>query len=298
MQSPDEPLAVSAPLARTWSRTLCTDCGWYHGLWQYLRLFDIASTPPRHAAFYREALGALSAAGHRRVLIAGSADYAMLALVLWACGKTVDVTALDRCETPLALCRWYADRTGATIATTRADLMRDGGAPEPAFALRATAGLPAEALAKAGEGRFDAICTHSLLGRFAPAERPVLAASLRRRLREGGKLVTVNRIAPRSAAETVGFGPEEARAFRDRVVAAARARPDLMLDPDALAADAELYARRYRSHPVHARDELLEIFSGAGFRIERVDWTGMQGRAGGPSTNQQAEYAHLVAVAV
>ena len=275
MQSPDEPLAVSAPLARTWSRTLCTDCGWYHGLWQYLRLFDIVSTPPRHAAFYHEALGALSAAGHRRVLIAGSADYAMLALVLWACGKTVDVTALDRCETPLALCRWYADRTGATIATTRADLMRDGGAPE-----------------------FDAICTHSLLGRFAPAERPVLAASLRRRLREGGKLVTVNRVAPRSAAETVGFGPEEARAFRDRVVAAARARPDLMLDPDALAADAELYARRYRSHPIHARDGLLEIFSGAGFRIERVDWIGMQGRAGGPSTNQQAEYAHLVAVAV
>jgi hypothetical protein len=108
----DEPVVVTAPLARELAPVLCRgscmskeDCSWYHAAWQFLRLFDMVSTPTWHADFYLEALHLCAISGKfPRVLVCGAADYSMLAHVLWAykqVGTTCSVSVIDQCETPL-----------------------------------------------------------------------------------------------------------------------------------------------------------------------------------------------------
>jgi SAM-dependent methyltransferase len=269
----DEPLAISAPIARKLSQETCNGCGWYHGLWQYLRIFDMVSTPARHSAFYRDAQLSTGLSGLHRILIVGNADYGMLAQVLNALGSDVKITAIDLCDTPLALCRWYAERRHATVRTDVADITHYVAA-EP----------------------FDLICTHSLLGRFTPSERRKVIAACCRLLRRGGRFVTVNRVAPLPADETVTFGADQILDFENQVVAAARAHADLALDLEELASDAREYARLYRNHPIHSRDEFTYLITNGGLRIETVQWVEMTGGRRGPSTKQTAEYAHLVAI--
>ncbi len=55
----EEPMVRTAPLAELLAQTLCRgayvspeDCSWYHGFWQYLRIFDLVSTPTWHSTFY------------------------------------------------------------------------------------------------------------------------------------------------------------------------------------------------------------------------------------------------------
>ena len=65
-------------------------------------LFDVLSEHARDARF-------------PRVLVSGTADQTMPALVHRAyeeAGAALELTVLDWCETPLALCRWHAERTG------------------------------------------------------------------------------------------------------------------------------------------------------------------------------------------
>lgn len=110
---PEEPLGLSAPLARELAQRLCRadptrgSCAWYHGFWQYVRLLDFGTTPRDHADFYREALLGPISAGDRRILVSGTADYAMPACILWIgglAGVKPDLTVLDICPTPLRLC--------------------------------------------------------------------------------------------------------------------------------------------------------------------------------------------------
>jgi SAM-dependent methyltransferase len=284
---PDEPLFASAPVARHICADTCrrhgdagADCAWYHGLWQYLRIFDLVSAPQRHADFYGETLRQFARDGrHRRVLISGSADYSMLAHVLHAYraeNAALEIAALDVCETPLALARWYAERAGITVATHAADIL-SFAAPQP----------------------FDVICTHSLLGRFPPRDRARLMAGWHRLLRPGGKVVTVNRIAPFPPDEVVHFGPAQIRSFRDRVFDQAQLWSDLIgLAPEETARWAEEYATRYYNFPVHSRQELLDLLAAGGLRVDKIVWRGSGGASpegGGPSTKQTAEYAQLVA---
>ncbi|MEQ1901503.1 MAG: class I SAM-dependent methyltransferase [Devosia sp.] len=84
---------------------------------------------------YVELLG--KAISHRRdrglpltILIAGAADTAIYALVLKAAvrvggeemARRLDVTIIDLCETPLEMCRKYADHHRLSLSTARSDL--------------------------------------------------------------------------------------------------------------------------------------------------------------------------------
>src|SRR5690606_40335193 len=119
-QTPKEPaaparvqlLAHCAALARELAPRLCGDgtesCAWYHGFWPYMRLLDYGSSPELHKGFYLEGLAPLAAGGEPRILISGAADFAMLEVAreAFAGGRArPEFTVIDRCETPLALCR-------------------------------------------------------------------------------------------------------------------------------------------------------------------------------------------------
>ena len=115
----EEPLIESAPLAWRLAPQLCRkdpatgeNCAWYHGMWQVLRLMELASSAAQRVEFYRDAIqGSCAGTQTPRILISGAADYAMLAVVIAAFddrGATPAITVIDHCETPLHLSRWYA----------------------------------------------------------------------------------------------------------------------------------------------------------------------------------------------
>jgi hypothetical protein len=86
------------------------------------------------------------------------------------------------------------------------------------------------------------------------------------------------------------------QAFRDRAFDAARPKArQLAIEPDEMAKGAADYARRYRNFPIHSREEMLHLFQDAGFAMDGTRFTGAGGENKGPSTNQDAEYALIVA---
>jgi 2-polyprenyl-3-methyl-5-hydroxy-6-metoxy-1,4-benzoquinol methylase len=250
----DEPLLESAPLARRLAPELCRldphtgeRCAWNHGLWQYLRLMGLVLAPAHHAGFFRWALGAARPSdGPLRVLISGCADYGMLAQVLGALrprGVEARVTAVDLCETPLRLNRWYAERNRLQVETCRTDILE-----------------------YSPEHPFDVVCTHSFISMFERERRPALLASWHRLLRPGGLAVTVNRVRGETAGASLGFGEDEAREFGAAVrVAASSLVPEI--DAEALAAEAVVYATRRRIHPVASAEELGSLFAATGFTL-------------------------------
>ena len=267
-------------------------CAWYHEAYPALRLVGLAATPERHAAFYREALGAFAGRpGFARVLVSGAADTAMLAQLLRAHraqrgsppggGARLRIRVVDRCRTPLRLCLDYAAQLGLDLESQALDLL--------APAARAPAAEP-----------FDLACTHSLLVLVPPAKRGELVAAWRALLRPGGRLVSTARIdaAPRPPRAT----PEEAAAFGERArAAAAAARSDgAGPEPGELAALARRYAERLASWPVASEDELTGLLEAGGLSIERLDVVEvgghLPGASAGSGTDRSARYAEFVAV--
>jgi SAM-dependent methyltransferase len=286
---PDEPLAESALLAHQLARAHCAPdpatgepCAWYHGFWLYMRLMGLAKTSGGHADFLAGELR--SAARHgdcSRILISGAVDFSMAACVLNAYrqeGAQPDLAMVDRCATPLALTRWYGKRHGVSIATFHSDI-----------------------LAFEGAQRCDVIVTNSFLGYFDPPARLRLFARWAGLLRPGGRLIITNRIRPGDGHEPVGFTEAQARAFTETVRSEAQ-RLKLMsgIEPDDLARMARVYAGRFRSVPLRSAAEVVELLSGGGFRIERLDTAPAAGRVegvplAGPTLAEATDYVRIAA---
>ena len=286
---PEEPLAESAPVSRRLAQEHCRPrpgggetCAWYHGFWQYLRLMGLAKTSGGQATFLFETLRGLARAGESpKVLVSGSADYSMPAHALWAYrteGARLQLAVVDLCETPLALCRWYAERQGAEMATHCRDV-RDHEPSTPV----------------------DVVFTNSFLGNFDPDGRSRLFAGWRRQLRPGGKLLFTNRLRPGAPETALSFDDEQARRFAEAAGQEAQARrATLDLDPDEVVRRARAYAERFRSFPVRSVDEIRRLLTDAGFVIDLLEVTTNLGRPGalavsGPSAAERADYARVIA---
>jgi SAM-dependent methyltransferase len=255
--APEEPLAESAPLAFEWAGRLCMPrepgaeaCDWYHGAWQYLRLLKIISGIEAEATFFMSAFRPLARAGDAaRILVAGTADYGMLALVLAACEAeraVAQVSVTDRCACPLRLNRWYAEHRGTNVRTIEKDV----------FELEMDAA-------------FDLLCTHSFLSSVAPEKHEELARQWCRLLRPGGRLVTSQSIRPSYPGEHVRFTAGQADAFGAKVEAAARtARCALSASPEALGQLGVRYARHKTGFVVRSAERLAATLRTAGFDLE------------------------------
>jgi SAM-dependent methyltransferase len=289
MRNLREPLELSAPLARRLAPQLCRkdpatgdSCSWCHGIWQYLRLMGLASTPEQHADFYRRAFESVTGgSGAPRVLVSGAADYSMLAQVLASYRERAlepVVTVVDACDTPLFLNRWYAERESASVECTRCDM------------LEYAAGAP-----------FDAVCTHSFLVQFSPEQRIRLLEKWRQLLRPGGAVITVTRVRAAAGTERVGFSPRQAQSFRATVLRQAEAmRALLQVDPAELAREAEIYMNGQRPWPVRSREEIQQLFERCGFRVDELSdaphaaSTGQQ--PDGPAVAGSGERVQIIAI--
>ena len=283
----DESLVASAPAARRFALEHCPhtasgDCTWYHGVWQYFRALGVTKTAGGSADFLGATLRSLAAGGGvRRVMISGAADDAMSLLAIDAfcdAGKSLDLTVVDRCEAPLALARWSAERLGASVTIHRSDIL--------AFDNRAG---------------FDVVMTNSFLGAFDPARRTQLFARWASLLRRGGKLLFTNRLRPGDGYAHIGFTADQGQVFCAAVRREAeRRRAKLGLDPAIVEGWARIYTERYRSYPVRTVNEVLDLLRTAGFAPNRVDTARVAGRPGedavaGPSVAERADYVRVLA---
>jgi SAM-dependent methyltransferase len=284
----NEPLAVSAPLARKLAAELCwrdpatgENCAWNHGFWQYLRLLGMLTTPEDHAGFYAQALGPLAAMpGQARILVSGAADYGMLACVLRIFrphGREPDVTVLDLCGTPLALSRWFGEGENFLVKTHLGGILE----------YRA-------------EEKFDAVCTHSFLGQFSAAGRAELVSNWFRLLRPGGLVATVNRIRPGAAGDQHRFSAEQAELFGREVQSRAESAGALPgIDVDELTRMARDFAARMGGWTLRSAEEIRSLFEDAGFDVESSSIGPVEarndGRVSGPTTPGGARYVCVLA---
>lgn len=254
----EEPMVTTAPVVQTLAPVLCqgdhvspSDCSWYHGIWQYLRIFNMVSTPTWHSEFYAAELGSLAKSGKFvKVLISGTADYSMLAHVLWAYKNQAvpKVTVLDLCETPLFLCKWYAKLVGCRITTVSADIFN-----------------------YVAEAPFDVVTTDAFLTRFRPEDRPGLISAWRSLLRPGGRVVTTVRIEEGLTADVVRTTPEQVAAFRAKALQEARRWQGFLgLTPEETAEQAARYAAQMVSYSFHSVDEIMLLFKSGGLTPVRV----------------------------
>jgi hypothetical protein len=118
-----EPLRDIAAEAYQLSQWLCSGCRDLHGLWPYIRLSRASTGVEARDSRLQDELRNSFSRGLSRVLIAGAQDTGLLALMVQAStGHDVDITVLDICEAPLALCRSLAKQWSLSIATIRQDL--------------------------------------------------------------------------------------------------------------------------------------------------------------------------------
>jgi SAM-dependent methyltransferase len=289
-QTEQEPLALSAPLAWHLAPQLCRrdsitgeDCTWSHRLWQILRLLDLNTTPVHQGEFMRSALAvAMQGLACPRVLVSGAADYGMLAQVLMVLGeRAAEIVVVDRCETPLMLNRWYAERAGRSILTVCSDI-----------------------LAFSDARLFDVVCTHSFLGQVPADRRAGLVALWHRCLHPGGTVVTVNRVRPLAAdVGSARFSVEQSEALLARMRAGAASLPaEIDIDLSELLRVTQGYTRHHLSYPTRSLEEIRELFERAGFRVDELRCAQVAGaqsdKIGGPTTPGCAEYAQLVAVRI
>ncbi|MCW5717975.1 MAG: class I SAM-dependent methyltransferase [Bauldia sp.] len=166
----------------------CRGCRDYHLTWPYLRAMGLNGAGPEfNLPLHVEMLGRV-AAGRRdtRWLLAGSADAGVLAAVQETIAALPpaghDITVLDRCPTPLALCRDHAESTGLAITTVAADLMSFD--PPKSF---------------------DVILGHQVVLFFRDEDRPALYRRLASWLAPSGRLcLTVANQTPTSS-DTADF---------------------------------------------------------------------------------------------
>jgi SAM-dependent methyltransferase len=149
------------------SDRLCGSCRDLHALWPYIRLSRSSTGVEDEGSRLTQVLRQLMGEGSRDVLIAGAADAGLLALVARAgADQPVNVVVLDICETPLELCRRFANGWSLPIKTVKQDLLE--------LDVR---------------HQFDFILVHGTLHFISAPGRLAALGRMQRALRNGGRLV-------------------------------------------------------------------------------------------------------------
>ena len=225
------------------------------------------------------------------MLISGCADYGMLAIVNGVLKNAAAlqnaetkplITVTDVCETPLLLCRWYAERYGISVETQAADIL-EYAAPE----------------------LFDVVCTHFFFPQLHPSRWSDLVVNWHRLLRLGGAIFTTMRFGGASTEDETGITDAQVKSFCDLVSGEAARRTDLAktvatILPGDLIAQADRFARRTRFRVFRDEAEIIDLFESNGFTFARLDKTTKPGAVRTHTTleggNRDVTYAEIVAI--
>ena len=255
-----EPLMMSADMMSEVSSVLCTHdhmnlsgCGWYHSVWQYLRLMNMVSTPTWHHDFYLENLQeSLKNKSKPNVLISGAADYSTLSYTIRAMellGEEATYSVLDLCETPLFACKWYAKRKQVSLETKQISI----------FDLD-------------DDSKYDLICTDAFLTRFSQDKILQILNIWYKALKEGGSVVTTVRIHDEKHQCPSVPSEQDVNAFAIKAYERSKIWGGVInYSPEEIAQKARVYASKMKSNRIGTREEILELFQRAGFKLQHLE---------------------------
>jgi hypothetical protein len=224
---------------------LCGACRDFHALWPYIRLSRASGAAEGSRAVIEPLLTTHFRQGRRRVLIGGAADTGLLAFVARVgADHGISIKVVDRCDTPLELCRRFARRWSLAIETEQRDLAEFDG-----------------------NGRFDLIFVHSLLQFIAAARRPMLAERMHSALGPDGRLIMLFRASRRIAGELVS---EYREGYVDWILEELERRMVPLPEPrQAFALRLGAYAQAHEAREGETGDpgEVVALLEAAGFDI-------------------------------
>jgi hypothetical protein len=232
----------------------CRSCGHMHALWPYIRLARASTGIEGESSDLDRVLRKLIAEGHPRVLIAGSQDTGLMALVARAAGTgAVEITILDRCASPLESCRRLAQAWPLPIETMQQDLMN-----------------------LEVEDRFDIALVHQTL-HYIPLDRRVdVLVRLRQALRPAGALVMLFNTGNRLVGELASEG----RNYYARWVIEELRRLGVPLpeEDEAFAARLSIHAenREHREGAFSRPEEVQELLARSGFDVRQCFESGVK----------------------
>jgi SAM-dependent methyltransferase len=240
-------------LALEKSQQLCAqnpfgNCAWYHASWPVLKALGVFISLKSDDDFLLPALQTAIENGARRILVSGTADAGMLARI--ACflpsAPDLEITVLDCCPTPLALCQQYADLAGFKIKTVQADILTYSDACG-----------------------FDMICTHSFLTFFDSTQRNQLVQQWFQLLRPSGVLITAQRVRPDETALITRYPAEEVAALQNKAEKCVHAKgKSLNVTTELARHSAWLYGAHHSTHLIANSNDLRAPFDDCGFTLE------------------------------
>ncbi len=256
--SVEDPFDIAFPIAIDAAQRFCAGrgdpndlCYTYHCLWPRLRRIGCAGSAWIHADTYITAYRRCARGGGRRILVAGAADYSLTGFIIHAfrdAGVEPDITVLDRCEAPLVLNRWYADRHQCRINTVAVDV-----------------------LDFQDESCFDVITTDNFLARFPPDQRRRVVGKWRELLRPAGTVVTAQRISDAASGAAAAPLAADSRPKIRRIRAQAERHASALDIPvQQLIDDAARYYDQRVFVPITSVDEISGLFVDSGLQIESV----------------------------
>lgn len=249
-----ESLAEVAAEAYAQSSHLCGSCADLHALWPYIRLSRTSTGSESEGSDLEVALRDLIGNGRRRVLVAGSADSGLLALVARAgAPHPEEVVVLDICETPLELCRQFANKWSIQIATRRQDLRQLDD-----------------------QSKYDVVLVHGTLHFIARDGRLEALARIRRALRPQGRLLLMFNT---SSPSTVEIDDNFHLAYADSVLGELRRLHVALPDSEATLRtrlSAHSRRRQLREGAFSKAADVDLLLNEAGFEVIRCDQVGVK----------------------
>jgi SAM-dependent methyltransferase len=222
----------------------CGSCKNLHVLWPLHRL---AGSPGQDVAFVHPVLNRLLSSQGRRVLIAGCADTGLLALIARAANSDTATTVVDRCDTPLELCRRFAHRWAIPVNTVQLDLTQ-----------------------LAAKSDFDVVFAHELLQHIPASGRVDALSRMRRSMRADGRLVLVFHTSNSVEGNVVA---EYRQRFPQHLIEQLEANDVKLPEPrEAFRRRAQAYADEWRAREgaLGSRADVEGLVRAAGFDMEEV----------------------------
>lgn len=174
-------LVLSAPKTMDEASSYCTcDCQSFHETWQFLRLFNVFSTISEDACFFANQVRETIKNGGRNILIAGAADFGILATVYQGIKlasvdpDSIHIYVVDCCQTPLRCNERFAKRKGLQLSTMKSDFTECDLGP-----------------------KFDLVLSHNVLCFQSTYEKKIeFLNTIARAMSKDARYVAVERIDP------------------------------------------------------------------------------------------------------
>lgn len=257
LKTPDIPRENLLELARSQfqlAQQHCDDCCTYHAIWPYLRMAGAVGGVEADEPFLQPILADLFRQDRTRILLAGSADSGVTAMVHRACVKfhhMAQLTVVDRCMTPLVACQTYGHMQGLDVSVLHADLRKTD--------------LPS---------KFDLIIGHSVLPLIPPDDRRALLAALAQKLTANGRMLLTVRISSERESSDNFDAPKNSPYDKASMVVDQLAAQSMALPLSSSSFHALVYDyfknRKLQVTRFTAKETLIADFESVGLRAEAL----------------------------